>query len=66
MTRVWMKVSRDKYELPVAVANSARELGIICGVNEHTIYASMSHAKRGDISHTPYVCVIIDEEDDNA
>ena len=29
---LWLKVSNDKYELPLAVADTARELAALCGV----------------------------------
>lgn len=35
---VYMKISRDKYELPLAVANSATELARICGLKPRRLY----------------------------
>ena len=58
---VWIKVSNDKYELPIAVADTAEELAEICGVNVNNIHSSRSHAKhRGQ--KTRYFKVIINEE----
>lgn len=42
---VYMKITKDKYELPVAVANSAVELARMLGIQTEVIYSSMSHAR---------------------
>ena len=35
----WMAVDADEFELPIAVADTAKELGIICGITGDTIRA---------------------------
>ena len=42
---VFMKVTRDRYELPIAIADSVQELARITGSNENTISSALSHAK---------------------
>jgi hypothetical protein len=59
-----MKVSRDKYELPEAVAESANELARILGITENAIYCRMSQAKKFGY-RSRFVKVVIDEEDDD-
>lgn len=54
---LWMKVSNDKYELPVAVADTAAELANILGVKKNAIYSSISHFERGDSKNCSYVRV---------
>lgn len=44
---VFMKVTRDKYELPIAIADSIQELARITGSNEKTIRSAISHSKNG-------------------
>ena len=44
---VWMEVSADKYELPVVMADSAKELAKMCGKRESTIRTSASRYNRG-------------------
>ena len=34
---VWMKVTKDKYELPVAIADSCKELAEIVGKTSNTV-----------------------------
>ena len=58
MRYIWMRVTRDKYELPVAVADTAEELARIVGVNPHTIFKSRK--KSG--SRSIYKKVEIEEE----
>lgn len=43
---VWLMVTADKYELPVAVADTAEELARIVGVSSRNIYSVVSKAKR--------------------
>lgn len=47
MMVVWMEISQDKYELPVAVANTAKDLARICGVEISTVRSSASRANQG-------------------
>ena len=42
---LWLKVTKDKYELPVAVAETAQELAEMCGVTKGTILQQMSRVK---------------------
>lgn len=43
---VYMKVSKDKYELPEAVAGSAAELARMVGVQENTIFIAIQRQRR--------------------
>jgi predicted DNA-binding transcriptional regulator AlpA len=56
-----MKVTNDKYELPLVVADSVQELADILGVSRNSIYSSMSHVKAGDSKSTPYRKVEVEE-----
>lgn len=40
MKTVWMQVSRDRYELPVAVADTVESLAKMVHVSPNTIYKS--------------------------
>lgn len=45
---LWMEVSNDEYELPLAVADSALELAKVLGLkDENSVISSVSRAKRG-------------------
>ena len=63
---VWMKVTDDEIELPVAVADTAAELAKMLHVSENSIYSSMSHQTRGHRKKTPYrkVRITLDDEDE--
>jgi hypothetical protein len=57
-----MKVSADKYELPLAVESSVEALARRCGVTRHNIYRQMFMARHGYIKKTQYRVVEIEEE----
>ncbi len=44
---IWMKVTSDELELPVAVADTAEQLAQMCGTTVGSIYSSVSKAKHG-------------------
>lgn len=49
---LWMKVTKDKYELPVAVADSATELAKILHTSPGTIYSSIYHGNKSFVKVT--------------
>lgn len=62
MKYLWMKVSMDKYELPLIVCDSAAELARRIGVPQVNIRSAISKAKRRGY-RCKYVKVAIDEEE---
>lgn len=44
--KVYMMVTKDEYELPLAVADSAKELAEITGRSVNTIRSAICHFKR--------------------
>ena len=61
---VYMKVTQDRYELPVAIADTVAELAWKVGVDEHFIRSAISREKHGKIRRSVYKRVEIEEEDD--
>lgn len=43
---VWIKITRDEYELIEAIADSALELAKMCGVTRSSVYASVNNERR--------------------
>ena len=43
----YMKVTNDKYELPIAIADSAEELAEKCGTTKGVVYTSVTKSKYG-------------------
>ena len=43
---VYMLVTEDKFELPLAIADSAAELARMLGVDVNLIYSAVSKAKK--------------------
>lgn len=60
MEKIYMKITKDEYELPLAVASTAEELAKICGTTRNAITSSISKAKVG-IIRPRYVRVIIED-----
>lgn len=61
---LWMKVTNDKYELPIAIAESAYELADMLGINANVIYSQMSHFKAGRTKSCPYIQIKEGDEDE--
>lgn len=58
---LWIAVSRDKYELPLAVADTIEELAKMCGVKVHSIRSYISHAKKNG-TRCKYIMVEVEDE----
>ena len=59
---VYLKVSHDKYELPLVVADSVREMAEICGVPENNISSLISKYEHGILKCTSFMKVVIPED----
>ena len=56
---LYLMVTKDKYQLPLDVADTAEELARICGVRQSTIIKSINHRKK-----SRYIRIYVDLEDD--
>ena len=45
MSYLYMKITKDRYELPLAVADTGEELARICGTSKHNVYNAIRKAK---------------------
>lgn len=59
---IWMKVTKDEFELPVYVCDTAVELARLCGCSQNNIYSSISHSKSRR-QKTQYVRVRVEEDE---
>jgi hypothetical protein len=55
--KLYMAVTLDKYELPIAVSETVAELARMVGVNEASIWHAMSYAKKKNFKRRKYVKV---------
>ena len=60
--KVYIHVTRDKYELPLAIADSPSELARIIGVNRKTINSTLTLFRQGKYKSPQYQEVEIDED----
>lgn len=58
---LWLKVSRDQYEHPLIIADSAQELAEMSGIKLESLYSTISHRKQ-DGKFCPYRRVDIEED----
>ena len=56
---LYLLVTKDKYQLPLAVDDSADELARIVGVNQSTIIKSITQRKKSQ-----YIRIYVDLEED--
>ena len=56
---LWLMVTKDKYQLPLAVADTAEELAAMVGVKPCTIVKSVTHRKK-----SRYIRISVDLEED--
>lgn len=54
---IWMKVTKDEYELPLCVADSAKELAEKVGTTKASVETLASKYKNGRIKKSSYVKV---------
>ena len=54
---IWMAVTADKYELPIAISDTARELGEMFGVTAKTVVSSAFRNESGLVNGFKYVKV---------
>lgn len=61
MSNVWMKISKDRLELPLAVADTARELAEICNTSPQCIMSVVSKGKKGVLKNPGFVKIEIED-----
>lgn len=62
---VYVAVTRDKYELPIAVSDAATGLSRMLGLKRCTVSAYLSHADHGKVKgRKKYIRVEINDKED--
>ena len=62
--RLYMMISNDIFELPLAVADSVNELAEMVGATPDTIRSCICKYERGERQHSIYVRVTIEDDGD--
>lgn len=47
MKKLYMYVTKDEYELPLVIADSAEELAQMLGTTKNTVLSSIAHKRQG-------------------
>lgn len=58
---LYIEVTNDEYELPVAVAESARELAEMRGVAKHTVLSALCKYRKGITQKCKYMKIEVSE-----
>jgi hypothetical protein len=64
--KIWMLCTKDKYNLPLAIYETAREMSNAVGVSTGTLYSYINKVKVNGWKYPKYVNVEIDDEEDDA
>ena len=62
----WICVEADEYELPLAVADTARELGEMMGTNKHNVETFVAKGSSGRMYGKKYLKVRREHDTDDA
>ena len=61
---LYLAVSPDRYGLPIAVADSARELERMLGLGRGTVISHISKVRQGGLKKQKYFRIEIDDEEE--
>ena len=64
MAVIYIAYSRVWPYLPIAIADSPRELGALCGVTNRCVSKAISELKSGRLKTSPYHRVEIEEDEE--
>lgn len=57
---LWLAVEPDEYELPLAICDTAKELGDLYGIKKNSIIDMVSKEKSGKLSGRKFIKVLND------
>ncbi len=58
---LYLEVTRDEYELPIAVADTCGELAVMRGTTKNAVLSGISHEKRNG-RQSRFKKVVIDDD----
>ena len=61
---LYMEVTSDKYELPVAIAESPRELARMTNTKSNIIRSAICHGKESGRMRSKYVKLEVEDDND--
>lgn len=63
MKKLWLHVTTDRYELPLAVCDSAAELARTCHDKLNNVHTAVyHHKKRGGDAKSKYITVEVEDD----
>ena len=61
MKKLYVWISTDKYQLPLFVASSVREMAVVSGFTEGSIKSIISKGRKKKIKNPKFISVEVDE-----
>ena len=61
--KIWMEITKDKYELPLCAVDSLKELSRVTGVDKESISSVMSRFRKGKIKFSRFIVVEVEDEE---
>lgn len=62
--KIYVWVSKDKYQLPLYVATSIKEMANVSGYTEGSIHTIISKGRRKKIENPSFICVEVQDAED--
>lgn len=60
---MWMAITTDKYELPIAIGDTLKELAANLGVTENALCSNRSRKRNGKTNKYIVINIVLDEDD---
>ena len=60
LMKLYMEVTTDKYQLPLIVTDTPKELARLCGVDTQYIWTYLNHVKNGKIKKPRFIKVEVE------
>lgn len=61
--KLYLKVTQDKYELPLCVCGSSRELAEKCGITQNAVRAYLRRARLYGFKYPRYIVIEVEEDE---
>lgn len=63
--KIFMEVTRDRYELPLIVADSSRELAQKSGANQDAVISTICKWVKGERKRSRFIRIEVEDEEIN-
>lgn len=61
--KLYLKVTQDKYELPLCVCDSTKELADKCGITHNAVQKYLQRARLYGFKYPRYIVIEVEEDE---